>query len=90
MSLNIKNEETCRLAGELASLTGETMTGAITIALRERLERVGQHRKPVGAEDRYLRIMEISRESADYFRNIPGSGSADIGDLLYDENGLPK
>ena len=27
MSLNIKNEETCRLAGELACLTGETMTG---------------------------------------------------------------
>ena len=39
MSLNIKNEETCRLAGELAQLTNETMTGAITVALRERLER---------------------------------------------------
>ena len=39
MSLNIKNEETCRLAGELARLTGETMTGAITVALRERLAR---------------------------------------------------
>ena len=37
MSLNIKNEETCRLADELARLTGETMTGAITVALRERL-----------------------------------------------------
>ena len=39
MSLNIKNEETCRLAAELARLTGETMTGAMTVALRERLER---------------------------------------------------
>ena len=39
MSLNIKNEETCRLARELAELTGETITGAITVALRERLER---------------------------------------------------
>ena len=39
MSLNVKNEETCRLAGELARLTGETMTGAITVALRDRLER---------------------------------------------------
>ena len=39
MSLNIKNKETCNLARELAKLTGETMTGAITIALRERLER---------------------------------------------------
>ena len=39
MSLNIKNEETCRLASELAQLTGESMTGAITVALKERLER---------------------------------------------------
>ena len=30
MSLNIKNEETCELARELAALTGESMTGAIT------------------------------------------------------------
>ena len=44
MSLNIKNEETCRLAGELARLTGETMTGAITVALRERLEREKRER----------------------------------------------
>ena len=29
MSLNIKNDETCHLAAELARLTGETMTGAI-------------------------------------------------------------
>ena len=39
MSLNIENEETCQLARELAELTGETVTGAITVALRERLER---------------------------------------------------
>lgn len=39
MGLNIKNEKTCQLAGELARLTGETKTGAITVALRERLER---------------------------------------------------
>jgi len=39
MSLNIKNEETCRLATEPARMTGETKTGAITVALQERLER---------------------------------------------------
>ena len=44
MSLNIKNEETCRLAGELSRLTGETMTGAITEALKERLERERRER----------------------------------------------
>ena len=44
MSLNIKNDETCRLARELAGLTGESMTGAITVALRERLEREERQR----------------------------------------------
>ena len=34
-SLNIKNEETFRLARKLARLTGETMTAAVTVALRE-------------------------------------------------------
>jgi len=34
MGLNIKNEETCRLACELARLTGTTKTGAITLALQ--------------------------------------------------------
>ena len=33
MGLNIKNEETCRLATQLARLTGETKAGAITVAL---------------------------------------------------------
>ena len=46
MSLNIKNEETCQLASELAQLTGETVTGAITVALRERLEREKRVRTP--------------------------------------------
>ena len=49
MSLNIKNEETCRLAGELARLTGETMTRAITVALRDRLEREKRLRNAEGA-----------------------------------------
>lgn len=39
MSLNIKDQETLRLASEVARMTGESMTGAITVALRERLER---------------------------------------------------
>jgi antitoxin VapB len=40
MALTIKNEETERLARELAKLTGETLTAAITVALRERLDRL--------------------------------------------------
>ena len=37
MGLNIKNPETHRLAEELAKLTGESMTAAVTTAVRERL-----------------------------------------------------
>ena len=44
MALNIKNEKTCELARELADLTDDTMTGAITIALRERVEQIRRER----------------------------------------------
>ncbi len=39
MALSIKNEEADRLARQLAALTGESLTGAVIAALRERLRR---------------------------------------------------
>jgi antitoxin VapB len=39
MALSIKTDEADQLARELAKLKGETMTQAVTLALRERLER---------------------------------------------------
>ncbi|MFR9752110.1 type II toxin-antitoxin system VapB family antitoxin [Nocardia sp. 004] len=39
MALSIKHPEADRLARELAARTGETMTEAVVIALRERLAR---------------------------------------------------
>jgi antitoxin VapB len=42
MSLNIKNEQTHALARELAEITGESITGAVTVAVRERLDRLRQ------------------------------------------------
>jgi len=80
MSLNIKNEETHRLAQELANLTGENMTTAVTEAVRERLNRVKSKRTSE-------RIMKISRESA---ARLKGKPLHDRGELLYDERGLPK
>ena len=82
MSLNIKNEETCQLARELAELTGETMTGAITVALRQRLERERE------IAERLKRMRAISKRIAKHLR--PGPSSVEHGDWLYDENGLPK
>ena len=40
MSLNLKNPEAQALAARLARLTGETLTAAVTTALRERLARL--------------------------------------------------
>ena len=40
MALSIKDDEADRLARELAAHTGETLTQAVTNALRERLARV--------------------------------------------------
>jgi antitoxin VapB len=40
MALNIKNEETEKLAAEVASLAGETKTGAVKQALLERRDRL--------------------------------------------------
>ena len=85
MSLNIKNDETCRLADELARLTGETMTGAITVALRERLERE-KHERSVEARVQEMRA--IAERCAKLMG--PGPSAVEHGDVLYDERGLPR
>jgi antitoxin VapB len=46
MPLSIKTAEADQLARSLARLTGETMTQAVTTALRERLERERVRRSP--------------------------------------------
>lgn len=84
MSLNIKNEETHRLARELARLTGESMTTAVNEAIRERLERVRGKSK----EETLARILKIGRECAARLKEP--YRSIDHGDLLYDDKGLPK
>jgi antitoxin VapB len=82
MSLNIKNPETYRLVKELSDATGESMTEAVTIAVRERLERV---RPGIDLE----RVEEILRDMRS--RVPPGFFDVDHGELLYDdETGLPK
>jgi antitoxin VapB len=40
MALSLKDPEADRLAREIAERTGETLTGAIVVALRERLARL--------------------------------------------------
>ena len=84
MSLNIKNNSAHKLARQLARLTGESMTEAVTEALRERLDRVQE--KQSGALS--ARLLEIGRDCAPRLKEP--FRSAEHGDLLYDERGLPK
>lgn len=85
MSLNIKNPETYRLARELARRNRETMTTAVTIALKERLERQQM------AEEREGRLgwlLDLCERTAPLLKDLPPSD--EIGDLLFDkETGLP-
>lgn len=85
MTLNIKNEETCRLARDLARMTGETMTGAITLALRERLAREERRRD---LDARVEELLAIGRRCAESLK--PGPSAIEHGDLLYDDHGLPR
>ena len=85
MSLNIKNEQTHRLVRELADLTGESMTVAVTEAVRQRLERLRRTEDDTGMAERIHAI------AADMRARLPGDFfDVEHGDLLYDEDGLPK
>jgi len=82
--MNIKNKEAHRLAEQLAKLTGESMTTAVTIAVRERLDRVRRERRLSLAD----RLLAIGKDCAAHLKEP--FRSADHGDLLYDERGLPR
>jgi antitoxin VapB len=84
MSLNIKNKEAHKLANQLARLTGENMTEAVTNALRDRLDRV-RNQRGAGLAERLTRIgKDCAAHLKEPFRSV------DHGDLLYDEKGLPR
>ena len=87
MTMNIKNAETHRLARELAELTGESVTTAVTVAVRERLERERIRKRPDDG-DFVERLLDIGRRAAPKLR-AGGLTSENHGNFLYDEDGLP-
>jgi antitoxin VapB len=86
VSLKFKNSEAHALAARLAKLTGETLTDAVTVALRERLARLEQ--KPDFDEALYEKLKAIATGCRKHMKEP--YLSAEHGDLLYDERGLPK
>jgi len=81
-SLNVKDPEAHRLALAIAQQTGETLTRAVTEALRERYERL--HKRDPEALAADIRAI-AKRASANIKRPY-----LDHAEFLYDEHGLPK
>ena len=86
--MNIMNAEAEKLVRELAALTGESLTTAVTIAVRERLHRLRSTGAVEKSAEHAERILALGREIAP--RLSEPWASRDHGDLLYDEAGLPR
>lgn len=85
MGFTIKNAETQRLIRELAELTGESMTAAVTVAVRERLARIRASDPDAGMA---VRLNVIGAEMR---AHLPAAFlEGDPTDVLYDRDGLPR
>jgi antitoxin VapB len=85
MALSIKSPEADKLARELAAVTGETMTEAVIVSMRERLKRetIRREDKQQLVED----LMAIGRHCA----SLPVYDDRSADEILgWDENGLPS
>jgi antitoxin VapB len=83
MALCIKDPKVDRLAREVARRTGDTITGAISRALEERLARVHVQRK----DDRLVEdLNKIARRCSSLPVLDPRTPDEILG---FDENGLP-
>jgi antitoxin VapB len=82
MSLNVKDPEAHRLAKAIAKATGESLTRAVTEALRERYERIRVRRGKASVEE----LLAIAKRAS---AQVKGP-YLDHAEFLYDERGLPK
>ncbi|HEX3574006.1 MAG TPA: type II toxin-antitoxin system VapB family antitoxin [Rhodopila sp.] len=83
MALSLKDEETDRLAREVAALTGETLTDTIRTVLSERLERERLRRGLTG--DLATRLREIGEHCASF----PDYDTRNPDEVVgYDETGM--
>lgn len=85
MALSIKDRDADRLARELAKETGETITQAVTVALRERLSRLRRRHHHRGR-----RLADELDEIAKRCARLPVLDPRPAQEILgYDERGLP-
>jgi antitoxin VapB len=83
MALNIKDEQTDRLVRELAAEAGESITVAVAVAARERLERL---RGAVPRDRRRHALTQIAARSATRPVRDPRSAEEILG---YGPTGMP-
>jgi len=84
MGLNIKDEETDRLAREVARLAGETITEAVRRSLADRVEALRAMRRDASLVDD---LMAIGRRCA----ALPVLDRRSADEILgYDDDGVPS
>jgi antitoxin VapB len=84
MALSVKDPEADRLAREVAARTGETLTAAIVVALRERLARLR-------GRPRRRRLRDELRDIAQRCTQLPTLDDRSAEEILdYDQRGLPR
>lgn len=84
MPLNIRNLEAEKLATELARVTGESKTEAVTKALRDRLARVRRERAK-------RRLADELEDIAEHCARLPVLDDRRAEEILgYDDSGLPR
>jgi antitoxin VapB len=85
MALSIKMPEADRLARRLADTTGETITVAVLLAIRERLEREEHRRRDKAA------LLEEVRAISHHCASLPVLDTRTEDEIMgWDENGLPS
>ncbi len=85
MPLSVKAPEADHLARQLAATTGETITDAVIVAMRERLQR--QKRKK---EDTQILIADLMA-IAEHCSSLPVLDTRTDDEIMrWDENGLPS
>jgi antitoxin VapB len=83
MALNIRHEETERLAADLARLTGETKTEAVRRAVEDRLVRL---RREQAGRDPVADLEEIALRCA----RLPVRDDRGADEIIgYDQHGVP-
>jgi antitoxin VapB len=80
-NLNIKSDEAYEIATDIARRTGQNLTLVVTAALRA-------SERALTLDERRARIAALATKSGKQWKE--GLKSAEHGDLLYDDLGLPK